>query len=313
MVRPFTSWLATRPCNDHDAVSLLIRVNWYRLHGVSIRVSGPDEITEGIGRRLLSFASGETREPDLDFRFTRGECLVDPPRGARAIYELAGGGVWYDAATDTITAQHSCGAQLRCDAAAGRAEYTLRAGEEASRVATHILFTLPLIELLRRRDLFNVHAAALCKDGAALLFGGASGAGKSTLTLAMTQAGWDYMADDMVFLRPGCAGVYGFPEGIDVFPECGSQSHKVHVRPEREVLEAAPRALIFPRVAHQARSVLHPISPAEALLRLAPDILLTNREVCEKHLQVLRDLTQRTPAFRMDTGTDLEELTQLWP
>jgi len=205
---------------------------------------------------------------------------------------------------------------MTCNVASGKTEYALSAEEDASRAASHILFTLSLIELVRRRGLYNVHAAALCRGNDALLLAGPSGAGKSTLTLAMTQAGWGYMGDDMLFVKEDRAEVFGFPEGIDYFPDMRVASLKTHVRPEAAfgvaaVLKAQPRALIFPRVAHTDESVLLPMNRTEAFLELAPNVLMTDRAGCEAHFRALEDLTRRTPAFRMRTGTDLGQAERM--
>jgi hypothetical protein len=286
----------------------------YELHGVRIRVTGPGEATKRFWQRLSSFKRDYEGCPDIDFTLTTDESSPEStsPRRGRSIYELEGGEVLYHSDTGALTASYGDCVYMMCDLSSGHAEYRLSENEQAYRTASHILFTLPLIELLRRRGLYNIHAAGLCRGGDAVLLAGASGAGKSTLTLVMSQAGWDYMGDDMLFLKPGCADVFGFPEGIDYFPDFGSNSRKVHVRPEAafgnaEVLQAKPRALIFPRVAHTQESLLLPMNRAAAFLELAPNVLMSDRAACETHFKVLEDLTRRVPAFRLHTGKDLAQ------
>ena len=77
------------------------------------------------------------------------------------------------------------------------------------------MFTLPFIETMKRRGLYNLHAAGLCKGERALLLPGSSGSGKSTLTLALLRAGWGFISDDMVFLKQGDSRVLAFPDEID--------------------------------------------------------------------------------------------------
>ena len=61
------------------------------------------------------------------------------------------------------------------------------------------LLTLPLVEMLKWRGLYSVHAAGAASDGGAIVLPGPSGSGKSTLALALARHGLNYMADDMLF------------------------------------------------------------------------------------------------------------------
>ena len=61
------------------------------------------------------------------------------------------------------------------------------------------LFTEPVMRtVLSRLGLVSFHASALVKQGAAILIMGQKGAGKSSLSAALTRAGWQPIADDLV-------------------------------------------------------------------------------------------------------------------
>jgi hypothetical protein len=77
--------------------------------------------------------------------------------------------------------------------------------------------------LLTRLDRQPLHAAALARDGAALLLHGPCGSGKSTLALAAAHAGMHAAADDMVFLqsRPRLR-VWSAPGPLHVLPAAAS-------------------------------------------------------------------------------------------
>jgi hypothetical protein len=55
-----------------------------------------------------------------------------------------------------------------------------------------------------------LHTAALVRNGSAILLAGPPGAGKSTLALALTQAGWELAADDVVLMN-SAGRVIGLP------------------------------------------------------------------------------------------------------
>src|SRR3712207_4309751 len=69
------------------------------------------------------------------------------------------------------------------------------------------VFTFSLLELLRHRGLFHLHAAGLTRDGRGILLAGNTGAGKSTLTVSLVRSGWDFLSDDAVLLRAHAGGV----------------------------------------------------------------------------------------------------------
>jgi hypothetical protein len=66
---------------------------------------------------------------------------------------------------------------------------------------------------------------------------------------------------------------------------------------------------VFPRVAHAERSVLTPMEPAEALLELVPNVLLTEPRASQAHLDVRASLVE---CCRLATGSDLERLPALF-
>ena len=216
----------------------------YRLHGVAIRTAAPREVTRLLHQRLVRFYTLEPSRVDLDFTFGRGSAFANHFCSAgRRVYELEGGCVTYDSGSKVLSARYRDRIQMACDTASGETVYEVARDADAHRLASQILFTLPLIELMRRRRLFNVHAAGLCRKGKTVLLAGRSGAGKSTLTLALTQAGWAYMGDDMLFLQPDGRTLLGFPQGISYtrganrllhgLPEAPDGSTKGRVWPDR--------------------------------------------------------------------------------
>jgi hypothetical protein len=197
-------------------------------------------------------------------------------------------------------------------------------------MASHLLFTILLVEMLKRRGCYSIHAAGFSHDGKAILIPGTSGAGKSTLAITLLRGGFGYLSDDMVFLQrhSGRLQVLGFPEDVDVsdqtinfFPELDflSRSPKVGGWPKKRVRadeiygaelvrEARPGAIVFPRISVDGRSALRPIGADEALLELVSNVLLTEAGSCQRHLNILSELAKQTPCYRLETGRDFDRI-----
>jgi hypothetical protein len=197
---------------------------------------------------------------------------------------------------------------------------------------SHPLVTLPLVELLKRRGLYSLHAGGLCRDGRGLVLPGTSGAGKSTLTLALVRAGFGFLGDDTLFLarRPEGLRLLAFPDEVDLteqtvafFPELARYLtaprpgwRKRQLRAEEAygaevVWECAPGHLVFPRVAGREESRLFPLEAGEALLELAPNVLLTEPVSSQAHLDALAELANASTCWRLETGRDLDGAVRL--
>jgi hypothetical protein len=173
-----------------------------------------------------------------------------------------------------------------------------------------------------------VHAGCVAHREAGIVMPGPSGAGKSTLVVGLVREGLAFVSDDMVFLTggPGDMEVHAFPGTVAVSPATEAMFPELKVsvpepgrtgrdRPKRafridEVFAAttlsrcAPRALVFPSVAHSDRSVLTPIGSDQALLELVPNVVLTEAASSQAHLDAMGTLVQTTPSWRLATGRD---------
>ncbi len=259
----------------------------YLLHGVRVGVlagAGGERAAAGVHARLagLPLDGG----PPYDLTFEIGAAASHPfgrPDAARPVYDPPLGEVVYDDAADRLFIDYGPRLRVLCEPGRGRARASAAGMEEEDLwPLSHPLFTLPLVELLKRRGLYGLHAGGVCRGGRALLLPGTSGSGKSTLTLALARAGFGFLGDDTLFLARGPAGeglrVLAFPDEfdltdqtVDFFPELkallGGERlagwRKRQVRAEEAygapvVWECAPAVLVFPRVAGVPRSELTP-------------------------------------------------------
>jgi hypothetical protein len=291
----------------------------YSFHGLSLGVSAPDEVLRAFHARLAALPANGGGPPDILFEV--GSRELERPEGARTVYEPPRGEVVYHDGRDLLFLRQG---ELRalCEPAAGRVRYSAPAAKgEDLWVLSHPLLSVPLMELLKRRGLFGVHAAGADLDGRALVLAGTSGSGKSTLSVALARAGFGFLGDDTLFLDG--RRVLAFPDEIDLTEESVAFFPGIALSPspagwrKRQlpahdvVWESEPAVLVFPRVAGRPRSELRPIDAGEALLELAPNVLLTEPASSQAHLDALAGLARASRCYRLDTGTDLDEAVGL--
>ena len=292
----------------------------YSFHGLRLRVSAPDEVRRAFHARFASLPADGDGAPDLHFEVQPGP--LERPERARTVYEPPDGEVVYDDERDLLYLRQGRVSAL-CEPAAGRVRLSAPSTGEDLWVLSHPLLSVPMMELLKRRGLFGVHAAGASLDGRALVLAGTSGSGKSTLSVALARAGFGFLGDDTLFLHK--ERVLAFPDEIDLteesagfFPDlqlapspAGWRKRQLRADSARIVWESEPAVLVFPRVSGRPRSELRPVDSGEALLELAPNVLLTEPSSSQAHLDALAGLAKASRCFRLETGTDLDEAVGL--
>ncbi len=280
-------------------------------------------------------ACAETVHFDFQAVIDPSQHTVKRPRGdGRPFYEMPRGDACHFRETDEIYLSFGDGVRALWKLASGRVLLSTVESEPRNLfVASHLVLTVLLVEILKRRGWYSLHAAAFSEKGKAILIPGTSGVGKSTLSVALLRANFDYLTDDMVFLRRGPDGVVaqGLVEDVDVsdqtirfFPELhfllkSSKNDgflKKQVRVEevyatKVVAEAHPKAIILPRISGKETSVITQIGSDEALLEIVPNVLLTEARACQGHLGILAELVKQTACYRLDTGQDFDRIPVL--
>ncbi len=309
----------------------------FSFHGVPISLCGNHEAVALTEARFSCFppTPGDTPPATFEFYCPRnggGHALERTVGEARPFYELPDGEAdYFHAAERLYISYYSDRVRALCDLARGHTLLSyLRPDAYSLYLASHPFVTLPLIELLKRRGLYNLHAAGLAINGQGFIVSGNSGAGKTTLAVALVRAGFDFLSDDMLFLTAGRDGlrILGFPDQSDVadetvtmFPELRAALNPAGLRvgPKSQIRveefyradiiwECRPAVVIFPRIGHRERSELIPLEADEALLELLPNLFLTEAASSQAHLDALTRLAREARCFRLETGRDFDSL-----
>ena len=314
-------------------------IRTYPFHGLDLKVLCSEAIAESLDHRFRLLPPGEEHRETISFDFQsvpdRSRHCVEKPEGqARSFYDFPSGEGLYFGAGDQLYLSFRDSVRVLSSPSLGCASFSLVESAPANVfMASHLMVTILLVEVLKRRGCYGMHAAAFSKGGQAILIPGTSGAGKSTLAISLLRSGFGYLSDDMVFLRrrSNGLGVLGFPEDVDVsdqtirfFPELDflARSPKAVGWPKRQVRadqvygtelirEAWPGAIVIPQISGQARSVVRPIDADETLRELVSDVLLTQGRSCQSHLDILTELVRQTPCYRLETGRDFDRIPLL--
>ena len=313
----------------------------YLFHGLQLDITAEAPVLADLHARLGRFPAGSTGGcPRLNFEFrpaaAGGRTVLRPAGTARCVLDLGQGEVAYFDEADQFYMDFGEHGRVLVDLGAARVDVSYQATDETINwFLSHVCFTVPLAELLKRQGLFMVHAAGLAVSGKGLLVAGQSGSGKTTLTLTLVRAGFGFLADDTVFLRAAPSGealrVLAFPDEIDVtaqtasfFPEvareigqapatarCKNPVCATRVYGVTPCWECAPEVLIFPRVSGRKRSVVKSMSKPEALLELLCNVVRTETRSSQGHLDALAALVRDCRCYRLETGCDFAALPKL--
>jgi HprK-related kinase A len=197
-------------------------------------------------------------------------------------------------------------------------------------------WALPLLEwglnwcVSRHAHQFVVlHAAAVERDGRALLLPGRPGSGKSTLCAALAHRGWRLLSDELALLRPGDGEIQ--PLARPVTLKGGSievvralapdapigpltldtrKGTVAHVRPAADSVRRAgerarPAWVVFPAYRPGAAAALRPLSPARALMRLGASCF-NHSTLGTDGFETLAAVAERCGAHELEHG-DLDD------
>ena len=161
-------------------------------------------------------------------------------------------------------------------------------------------------------DRLLLHAGVVERDGRVALLTGPSGRGKSTLTAASVASGAAYVSDELAIVDPATGAVTPYPKaleldddamarlGLGVAAEAGdARPREHHVAPRRLGRVSGGGAvalLVLLEPAGVGAAEPTALAPAEALLRLLPDVL-PQTWAMPGALDALAELCERVPAI----------------
>lgn len=173
---------------------------------------------------------------------------------------------------------------------------------------------------LAHRDGALLHAACVARDGQAVLLPGVSGAGKTTLTAWLARRGYDYLTDELVFLREGSTHVEAFrrplnikrptPPALEALFPCGDGASIIQT-PDGFLVSptlfgpssgaAKASLIVFPSYQEGAPLALQPISAGRSAMRLLA-CLVNARQLPEHGLAHTTYLARALPAYILTWG-----------
>ncbi|CAN5623910.1 hypothetical protein BH10CHL1_BH10CHL1_41640 [soil metagenome] len=174
-----------------------------------------------------------------------------------------------------------------------------------------------------------VHGAAVGTAAGGVLLVGKSGVGKSTTALHCLRAGLLYIGDDYCLVEtkanPIVHSLYSsskihFPE-LANFPNLRLAHHQatyleadkslcfLHKHFQSQITSHLPlRALLVPQVTGHPRTRVTAISPAAAMLALAPSTAFQLPGAKRQTMQQLSEIVRCVPGYRLDLGIDGAEI-----
>jgi hypothetical protein len=191
------------------------------------------------------------------------------------------------------------------------------------------LLLYSLLFLLRYRDYYGLHGAAVARDGMGCLLVADSGCGKSTLALSLVCQGWSYLSDDSLLLyqhddriatralrRDLCLDAEAARYFPDIMPDwvpcpladAGKQRLDMGACYAGQMVPTCiPQVLVFPEITTDTRSRLVPVGKTEAFSRLLSQSLcvLFEPDWMPRHIEILTRLVQQASAYHLSAGRDL--------
>lgn len=189
-------------------------------------------------------------------------------------------------------------------------------------------YASPLLRIFtawtRPRGLVMVHAGCVGTESGAVLLVGKGGSGKSTTSLVCAEQGMAFLSDDCCLVRPGHSptaySLYNSGKivraALPLHPRLAAHAIDPHVEPDSKPVvflngiagtdvrtQLPVRAILVPAITGEPETQIAPISPAGALLALAPSTLFQIQNTDRESFHAMAALVRNVPCFQLNLGT----------
>jgi hypothetical protein len=325
------------PLSPDDLTPSQPVVGRWSIHDVGVEWRAADPRLVRLIRRLMRGFPAAARPAHVVIDLASGAVPAVPPEAERlppSNNEIVDNRKAYG--LDTIFARHGGVNYYALPPMAGAA-YAIGEGRAVGQVnpghdatdwqLTHLFLLIVLLEMLRGQGLFWLHASCVAREGRGALFVGQTRSGKTTTAINLALHGFDILAEDRVFVRPGGGGatVYGFPLDVAVTPQTVNLLPELaaylddqtgarvkrrlpidEVFADRLAASCTPTLLMFPRVERIPATFTRLISRADALRRLLPNSMLASQPgVAGQHFAAISALVEVCRCYELALGRDV--------
>jgi len=175
---------------------------------------------------------------------------------------------------------------------------------------------IPLIsEVFKLNELYKLHAAALENEKRGLLFVGPSGSAKTTLSLILVKKGYQFISDDLVFIKyPGHTIEAASIINTDFKVKTKANNCEVVkmlnpsiVWPKAKISRTTIQSVIFPKITNQAKTKIIHINYTEAfglLLKSNSLIAYGPQGIIRKHISCFKKIASLKERYIILLGKD---------
>ncbi|MFH1419429.1 MAG: hypothetical protein ABII12_14230 [Planctomycetota bacterium] len=214
----------------------------------------------------------------------------------------------------------------------GRRYYHIRGGDEEEfivrsrdRILPHVEAVINLLIARYLPDYLQIHASAVCRDGAAVVFPGKPGAGKTTLAAALLARGWSYCTDEFALIEPRTRLLFPYPKALSIkegslailaamgVPIDEQRTYArdkkgsircldpLSVRPDAVAGECPVRMVVFPEYAPGGIPTVEPIPRAKAAFEMTR-CCFNFLKFRARAVELLANVVRQAQCYRMRTG-----------
>lgn len=311
----------------------------FQIHGTDLLLGGDPYLTARIAEyfRLLYQGGVRGREMKLKFEVHPAEAPPNlPPDAVKAIQGPHA--CCYGWGERVLFMSRNGTSMIRLDPVRGEVHGFL--DREFSRDSPKFfsLLGMTVIETLKYLGLYFLHGACVRGNGRSYLFCGRSGAGKTTAAFNLVRQGFQFVADDSLFLSEHDGDITvspyytNFHVDENVVRRCPEvlgvrkikdredrgfarmRVNMTEIYPDSFVPSLKPERVIFPRIIPDGKSSFSAISQMAVYERLLKQtILAVDTGIVRKQLRTLEKLARQVRGFEVFTGPDMCEDPKILP